>query len=177
MQAAIGMLGMILRYLWPFMKEWFFDKRTVVNWLKKHWVLLSFTILVTVLGYSNFKITMYVINLKQHVMDTQERNDTLQTLYRDQTKRAGLLIVEVKRLEKELELKNTALEGLEDKVKLYEHWMESCGMNHNAPAETMPKCTTTQVRGTTNTRRPSNKQNNQNSDIAERVRRIWGQGK
>lgn len=177
MQATIGMLGMILRYLWPFMKEWFFDKRTVVNWLKKHWVLLSFTILVVVLGYSNFKITMYVINLKQQTMETQERNDTLQTLYRDQTKRAGLLIVEVKRLEKELALSNTALEGAEDKIKLYEHWMESCGMNHNAPAETMPKCTSAQPRGTSGTRRSSNKQNNQNSDIAERVKRIWGQGK
>lgn len=173
MAGLVSLIGIFFRYLWPFIKEWFFDKRTILNWLRKNYIPFIMTIVILVLGFMNFKMLMYSVDIKDRASAVLDEHEKLTEKYEDQTKRAGDLMVSVKNL-------TDSNEVLLEKIDRYERWMSACGMDYTVEPPTVPRCRMTVTptqRHTPTGRRSSGGSKSKDTDVVDRVKQIWGQTK
>lgn len=178
MPGTIPFFGFLFRYIWPFIKEWFFDKRTIINWFKKNYVVFCLLLAVVFQGYLTWKMLLHTIAVKAQATTIQAEYKKVQDELTWRRQRMTTLSAQIKTTLDERE-------ALRDKINTYEHWMSACGMNFNAPETEMPTCTNGRSSATSTSassrsstgskprRKPSKSSNN--SELADRVKQIWGQ--
>lgn len=150
----------LLKILFPFLKEWFFDKKTFKNWFRKNFGVIIMTILVLLMFYAFQKMLTHVIYVKQQYHTLAESN--------------ARLVRQNKWLVKRTDDQNKRIVALTEqnaasqvKILKYEHWMAACGMNYLQEEITMPVCTN-ERRSSTPARRPAQSSSNRNTGRSTR---------
>lgn len=187
----------LLKILFPFLKEWLFDKKTFKAWLKRNFATLFMLILLLLMFYT-------LERMLQHVMFVKKQYSELKTANNDLLRQRKWLS---QRYEAQSKIAKTLMDenrNYQSKVSKYEHWMAACGMNYLLEEVEMPTCSngrsvtnSSSSRPTSTTRPPASRptrrpprttrtpQSTDNPDrkptspnskeTQTRIRELWGQ--